>query len=249
MKSLIWAGCVALIMGALAFAACENKGKDGEVGDLIGTWKSVPGYAVYQEQLYILTFKADNTGTFRFIGEIMEEISGFTFTYTFDEKANIGVMYPESEYYGEKDGTEFKLVWKSKDQVEVYVREYQGKYEEWEPMGLFTRQKDVKDVSIEGTWKYNIEDKIITTLAFNANGTCTYTYQYFEETTVMNGTYTYNVSTCFGEMSLTSPEYPDQPFLLRFKVDWMNEEAAYVYYEDNYYGPTDWYYLGYFVRL
>lgn len=249
MKSWIWAGCVAIIMGAMAFVACDDQSKGGAAGDLIGTWRSVPGSTMYAEEVYILTFNADNTGSFRYIEDEQDEVDGFAFTYTFDAKTNIGVMYRKSEYYGEKDGTEFKLVWKSKDQVEVYVREYEGMYDEWEHMGIFMRQEEVKNASIVGSWKWDVyyEGESVT-LTFNANGTCSYAYLYGSETIVYSGTYTYNVSTCLGEMTLSNPEYPEEPTHLQFKVEWLNENTVNVYVEDSYYGESEWYFWGYFTR-
>ena len=178
-KSWIWAACMALVLGSVVFVACEDKsnvsggggsdsggsGGGGSASGIVGTWKSVAGSTMYGDETYILTFNADKTGKYQYIEDEPDEVEEFDFTYTFNTSTNIGKLVPT--YYSDDYGTEFKVVWKSKDKVEIYTRdayyseyynydyydyydyygynydyyyeEYYG-YDGWELLGTFERQ-------------------------------------------------------------------------------------------------------------
>ena len=135
-KSWIWAACMALVLGSVAFVACEDKsnvgggggsesggggGGDASSGSIVGTWQSVAGTTMYGDETYILTFNANNTGKYQYIEDEPDEVEEFDFTYTFNTSTNIGKLVPQ--YYSDDSGMEFKVVWKSKDKVEIYTRD------------------------------------------------------------------------------------------------------------------------------
>jgi len=142
-KNWIWAGCMALLLGSLAFVACEDKsnvgggggggsddGGSSTSGTIVGVWKSVAGTTMYDEQSYTITFNADKTGSIMYVEDEPEEAVEYDFTYTFNTSTNIGRLKPEG-YYDED--MEFKVVWKSKDRVEIYTRDayYSDYYSEY----------------------------------------------------------------------------------------------------------------------
>ena len=173
---------MALVLGSVAFVACEDKsnvgggggsesgggGGGGSASGIVGTWKSVAGSTMYGDETYILTFNADKTGKYQYIEDEPDEVEEFDFTYTFNSSTNIGKIVPQ--YYSDDSGMEFKVVWKSKDKVEIYTRdayyseyynynnyyyEYYGYYNDyyddyyyeeyygydgWELLGTFERQ-------------------------------------------------------------------------------------------------------------
>ena len=140
-KSWIWAACMALVLGSVVFVACEDKsnvgggggsesgggGGGGSASGIVGTWKSVAGSTMYGDETYILTFNADKTGKYQYIEDEPDEVEEFDFTYTFNTSTNTGKLVPT--YYSDEYGTEFKVVWKSKDKVEIYTRDaYYSEY-------------------------------------------------------------------------------------------------------------------------
>ena len=143
-KNWIWAGCMALLLGSLAFVACEDKsnvgggggggsddgGGSSTSGTIVGVWKSVAGTTMYDQQSYTITFNADKTGSILYVEDEPEEAVEFDFTYTFNTSTNIGRLKPEG-YYDED--MEFKVVWKTKDRVEIYTRDayYSDYYSEY----------------------------------------------------------------------------------------------------------------------
>lgn len=130
MKNWIWAGCMALLLGSLAFVACENKSNgggggggssegSGAAGSIVGTWKSVVGSTAYYEQSYTITFNADKSGVLQYVEDEPDEVDVTNFTYTFDASTNIGQLKPVGA--PEEAIWNFKVVWISKNKIEVYV--------------------------------------------------------------------------------------------------------------------------------
>lgn len=130
MKNWIWAGCMALLLGSLAFVACENKSNgggggggssegSGAAGSIVGTWKSVVGTTAYYEQSYTITFNADKSGVLQYVEDEPDEVDVTNFTYTFDASTNIGQLKPVGA--PEEAIWNFKVVWISKNKIEVYV--------------------------------------------------------------------------------------------------------------------------------
>lgn len=161
MKNWIWAGCMALLLGSLAFVACENKSNGGgggggssngssAAGSIVGTWKSVVGTTAYYDESYTVIFNADKTGSLQYTEDEPDEVEGFNFTYTFDASTNIGLMIPNGA--SKEEGHNFKVVWITKNKIELYINyesssssgsDYNDEGEgtaNWDKIAVFERQ-------------------------------------------------------------------------------------------------------------
>ena len=131
-------------------------------------------------------------------------------------------------------------------------------------LGVFTfascNKKDKNDpesgYSIVGTWKHTEYSEYYgqetTTIRFNEDGTGSMTYSSDEGSSTYNLSYSYNQTTCIGNMMMiyTEPGYGTYYYPMKFKVQWYGANAALIYVadEDYYYGDIDWEEMGVFER-
>ena len=243
-KLSLLVGCMAVLLGVLFFAACDDKDKKDngiESGySLVGTWTHSEYDSYYGTTATVtIQFNKDHTGTYTYSCDGDVETNSMMYTYDATTCTVTILIYND---YGQEE-MDFKLKWFDENTVTVYT--YDEYYGEWESQGTFTRKGSSgggggtnpsgNTYSIVGTWKQSEYSSYYgwetTTIVFRANGTGTLTYSSGGNSSVYNLQYSYNETTCIGDLLMIYDdiEYGREYYPMQFKVVWYGANAALIY--------------------